>query len=84
MASTTPQHQPARAATPAEPTGCPYYQRSQQACLAAAHLGPLETFFRAGYCAGDDYDDCPLFLCQALRSSRSQGLVRESITMSGK
>ncbi|MDT8442105.1 MAG: hypothetical protein RQ723_10635 [Desulfuromonadales bacterium] len=64
--------------------GCPFYQPGSHNCQAASHLWPLDTFERAGLCASDDYDDCPLFLCQALRSSRSLGPVRESLLLDGK
>lgn len=36
------------------------------------------------YCATDDYDNCPIYLCCALRSSRSLGLDRENLLASGK
>ena len=36
------------------------------------------------YCATCDYDNCPIYLGKALRSSRPQGLDRESIVNSGK
>jgi len=64
--------------------GCPFFQRSTQSCLAARNTLPLEPLFRSSHCFSDDYDNCPLFLCQALRSSSPQGVDRESIIFSGK
>lgn len=64
--------------------GCPFYAPGPQNCQAASHLWPLDAFSRAGLCGSDDYDDCPLYLCQALRSSRSLGPARESLAMGGK
>jgi hypothetical protein len=36
------------------------------------------------YCATDDYDNCPIYLCKALRSSAPQGLDRDTLVDSGK
>jgi hypothetical protein len=39
---------------------------------------------RVRYCTTDDYDNCPIYLCKALRSSVPQGLDRETLVDSGK
>lgn len=63
---------------------CPYYDCSKQLCLAA--IGPLVPSRRQQmrYCVTCDYDDCPIYLGKALRSSRPQGLERDSLLLSGK
>ena len=64
--------------------GCPFFSGRQKVCAVASHLLiPGETY-QASYCMTDDYDDCPLYLCQALRSSQSLGHKRDSIGSSGK
>ncbi len=63
---------------------CPYYNGSKQLCIASASrmIPPHNKQLR--YCASDDYDNCSLYLCKALRSSRHQGLDRETLFDSGK
>ena len=39
---------------------------------------------RLNYCTTDDYDNCPIYLCKALRNSTPQGLDRENTLQSGK
>jgi hypothetical protein len=64
--------------------GCPDYDCSGQTCQAA--IGRVFPCRRQQmrYCATDDYDNCPIYLCKALRSSRTQGLDREALVDSGK
>jgi hypothetical protein len=63
---------------------CPFYDsawglcRASTACLAP---GPGQ---RLKYCASDDYDNCPFYLCKALRSSAPKGLDRDTLVDSGK
>jgi hypothetical protein len=63
---------------------CPYFDVSHKVCTAAQHFLTPGDKYQAGYCGTDDYDDCPLYLCQALRSSQTLGHDRESIKSSGK
>jgi hypothetical protein len=63
---------------------CPYYDCSKQVCLAATgHIVPSR-HQQMRYCATCDYDNCPIYLGKALRSSRTQNLDRDSILDSGK
>ena len=63
---------------------CPDYDCSKQMCLAAiGQLVPSRSQ-QMRYCATCDYDNCPIYLGKALRSSRSQGVDHESILKSGK
>lgn len=64
--------------------GCPYFDDLRKACGAAADTRFLHPACQTRYCLTDDYDDCPLYLCQALRSSQSLGHDRESLKSSGK
>lgn len=63
---------------------CPDYDCNKQLCRAAT--GPLmpSRQQQMRYCATCDYDNCPVYLGKALRSSRSQGLDRDSLLFSGK
>lgn len=63
---------------------CPDYDCIKQICIAAT--GPLMPSRRQQmrYCSTCDYDNCPIYLGKALRSSRPQGLDRESLVASGK
>lgn len=64
--------------------GCPDYDHCKQVCLAATgHLLPSRRQ-QMRYCATCDYDNCPIYLGKALRSSRTQGLARDSLCDSGK
>ena len=63
---------------------CPYYDCSKQVCLAATgHIVPSRRL-QMRYCATCEYDNCPIYLGKALRSSRTQNLDRDSILDSGK
>ena len=63
---------------------CPDYDCEKQRCLAAT--GPLVPSRRQQmrYCATCNYDNCPIHLGKALRSSRPHGLDRDSLLFSGK
>ncbi len=63
---------------------CPDYDCGRQMCLAA--MEPLAPNLRQQmrYCTTCDYDNCPIYLAKALRSSRTQGVDRDSIVDSGK
>lgn len=63
---------------------CPEYDGNKQVCLAATTLMVPDRRQQMQYCATDDYDNCPVYLCKALRSSRGQGLDREPWLDCGK
>lgn len=63
---------------------CPEYDCIKQVCLAATGFMVPSRGQQMRYCATCDYDSCPIYLGKALRSSRSQGLDRDSILDSGK
>ena len=63
---------------------CPDYDRNKQVCLASTSLMIPSRTQQMNYCATDDYDNCPIYLCKALRSSRPQGLDRDSLVGCGK
>jgi hypothetical protein len=58
--------------------GCPDYDACKQLCLAANGRIVPGRRQKMTYCATDDYDNCPIYLGKALRSSRSQGLDRQT------
>lgn len=63
---------------------CPDYDCHRQLCLASTgHLIPGRKQLLS-YCASDDYDNCPIYLCKALRSAAAHGLDRENTFDSGK
>jgi hypothetical protein len=64
--------------------GCPFFDDQKKTCSAATGLLTPGSNYQENYCTSDDYDDCPLFLCQALRSSQPLGRDRDSISLSGK
>ena len=64
--------------------GCPDYAACKQVCLASTGQIVPSRRQQMSYCATDDYDNCPIYLCKALRSSRSQGLDRDTLINSGK
>jgi len=68
---------------PAE-RGCPEYDRCRQGCQAATSLYIPSRFQQMLYCVTFDYDNCPIYLGKALRSSRTQGYARDTIVDSGK
>lgn len=63
---------------------CPDYDCNKQVCLASTRLMIPGRTQQMKYCATDDYDNCPIYLCKALRSSRRQGLDRDSLVDCGK
>ncbi len=63
---------------------CPDFDRCKQICKAAIRCMIPSRRDQMRYCATYDYDNCPIYLGKALRSSRSQGLDHESIIDSGK
>ena len=63
---------------------CPDYDGARQVCLAATTQLIPGRKQQMAYCASDDYDNCPVYLGKALRSSRTQGGVRDSLLDSGK
>lgn len=63
---------------------CPDYDDNKQVCLASTSLMIPSRIQQMNYCATDDYDNCPIYLCKALRSSRRQGLDRDSLVGCGK
>ena len=65
-------------------TGCPFYNRHQTECRAAAQLHEPNNRYIVSYCSSEDYDDCPLFLCRALRSSEIKGRMHDPELLSGK
>ena len=63
---------------------CPDYDCRKQMCLAATNPLMPSRGQQMRYCATCDYDNCPIYLGKALRSSRPQGMDRESLVNSGK
>ena len=63
---------------------CPEYDCCRQACQAATSLYVPSRFQQMFYCATNDYDNCPIYLGKALRSSRTQGFAGDTIVNSGK
>lgn len=53
--------------------GCPFQGVADGHCRAAFSGLPVDPKRRRSCCRSEDYDDCPLFLARALRSSRPQG-----------
>jgi len=63
---------------------CPDYDCGRQICLTATgHIVPGRRQ-QMRCCVACDYDRCPIYPGQALRSNRTQCLVRDSIVGSGK
>ena len=52
---------------------CPFHSAADSRCRAAFSSFAPGSRFRSPRCSSEDYDDCPLFLARALRSSRPQG-----------
>jgi len=63
---------------------CPDYDCSKQMCRAATGCFIPGRRHQMSYCATCDYDNCPIYLGKALRSSRPKGLDRDSLIYSGK
>lgn len=63
---------------------CPEYDSRKQLCKAAIGILIPNRQQQMRYCGTCDYDNCPIYLGKALRSSRRQGVERESLVNSGK
>ena len=63
---------------------CPEYDCNRQVCKAAIGNMVPSRRQQMRYCGTCDYDSCPIYLGKALRTSRTQGLDRDSIVDSGK
>ncbi|PLY01452.1 MAG: hypothetical protein C0622_07395 [Desulfuromonas sp.] len=63
---------------------CPDYDAAKQSCRVAISQENPSAAHRQTYCSGDDYDNCPIYLCNALRSSRPCGLDRENLLVNDK
>ncbi len=64
--------------------GCPEYDPLQADLSGFNPADGSRPSQQMRYCATDDYDNCPLYLCKALRSSRSHGFDRDTLIDSGK
>ncbi|MCA1797237.1 MAG: hypothetical protein ABR516_05285 [Desulfuromonadaceae bacterium] len=63
---------------------CPDYDSATQACRIGISQEVPSERQRSIYCNTDDYDNCPIYLCNALRQSRGYGLDRENLRINGK
>lgn len=63
---------------------CPDYDSASQACRISISQAKPSARQRSIYCTSDDYDNCPIYLCNALRQSRACGLDRENLRANGK
>ncbi len=63
---------------------CPEYDCHRQVCRAAIGNMVPSRRQQMRYCGTCDYDNCPIYLSKALRSSQKQGLDRDSLIESGK
>ncbi|MGM0415710.1 MAG: hypothetical protein ACQEQK_02050 [Thermodesulfobacteriota bacterium] len=63
---------------------CPDYDPDTQMCKIATSREVPSERQRSIYCNSDDYDNCPIYLCNALRQSRGYGLDREDLLVNGK
>lgn len=63
---------------------CADYDLGKRICLASYSSMIPDSRDRLRYCTTDDYDNCPIYLCKALRSSVPQGLDRDTLVDSGK
>ena len=63
---------------------CPEYDGSGPVCQAAIGYMVPSRQQQMHYCSSCDYDNCPVYLGKALRTSRPQGADRESLLASGK
>jgi len=70
---------------PAKPhEQCPDFDPDTQMCMIATSREVPSERQRSIYCNSDDYDNCPIYLCNALRQSRGYGLDREDLLVNGK
>jgi hypothetical protein len=63
---------------------CPDYAANTRTCMIATSKEIPSERQRSIYCNSDDYDNCPIYLCNALRQSRTYGLERENLRVNGK
>lgn len=63
---------------------CPDYNPDTQLCMIATSKEIPSERQRSIYCNTDDYDNCPIYLCNALRQSRTEGLDREDLRVNDK
>jgi hypothetical protein len=63
---------------------CPDYDSASQACRIGMSQAKPSVRQRAIYCTSDDYDNCPIYLCNALRQSRTEGLDRDDLLVNDK
>ncbi len=47
---------------------CPFYSRGSSTCLASISMMRVSVLTALAKCAGEDHDECPLFLSKVLRS----------------
>jgi|GEM_PF-1743232 hypothetical protein len=63
---------------------CPDYDPDTQMCRISTSQEVPSERQRSIYCNTDDYDNCPIYLCNALRQSSGYGLDREDLRVNGK
>lgn len=63
--------------------GCPFFDAGRGDCRAATRMIPGDPH-RRRCCLTDDHDDCPFYLCRALRSSHPSGCDRETFSSGDK
>jgi hypothetical protein len=51
---------------------CPFFEASNQDCQVSCVTTRTTATQQLCYCETEDYDNCPLFLCQVLRNSRQK------------
>lgn len=63
---------------------CPDYNPDSRLCRIATSGEIPSEHQHSTYCNSDDYDNCPIYLCNALRQSRPEGLDREDLLVNDK
>ena len=63
---------------------CPDFDPAQQLCSVSFSRQQPSARSKMLYCTTDDYDNCPIYLCNALRSSSRGGINRENLAATGK
>lgn len=78
----TTSRRPAEKSLLLQPRSCPFGDLDDNICRASASAMSLDSRKRVHYCCSDNYDNCPLFLCQVLRGSRPlyRGVDRGPLT----
>lgn len=71
-----PWNDPARFQLTERP--CPYFNQQQCRCGASFSGMPVRRARKRLYCLSDDFDTCPLYLCQMLRQSQPRATDRTS------